>query len=165
MTDEARVVTLEAPSNAVRKSIVVEVAQERAFKVFTEEIDSWWPRSHHIGSSALDKFFLEGREGGRWYGRGVDGEEADAGYVIAWEPPERVLLAWQITAEWKCDPSFVTEVEVLFVPESPERTRVELEHRNLDRFGQKEIEMRSAFEGPGGWTGMLEQFAKEAESG
>jgi uncharacterized protein YndB with AHSA1/START domain len=147
----------------IRKSIVVEVDQERAFRVFTEGIDSWWPRTHHIGTSALAEFVLEPKEGGRWYGRGEDGSEGDAGRVLRWDPPSSLVLAWQITADWTYDSDLVTEVEVRFISEGARRTRVELEHRNLDRFGTKAAEMRTTFESPGGWVGLLESFARTAE--
>jgi uncharacterized protein YndB with AHSA1/START domain len=148
---------------AIQKTVVVNVDQQRAFDVFTTGIDSWWPRSHHLGESPLQEFVMEPKQGGRWYGRSEDGSESPAGHVIAWDPPNSLVLAWQITGEWRYDPDFVTEVEVRFVAEAPDRTRVELEHRNLDRFGKHEAEIRQMFTSDGGWTGMLETFAATAE--
>jgi uncharacterized protein YndB with AHSA1/START domain len=147
----------------VRRQIVVAAPQEACFEMFTGGIDRWWPRSHHIGDADLEAAILEPREGGRWYARHVDGSETRTGYVMAWEPPERVVLAWQIDADWRYDPTLVTAVEVRFVAEAPDRTRVELEHRDLDRFGPQAEKMRATFEGPGAWEGILSDFAATAE--
>ena len=103
---------------------------------------------------------LEPRQGGRWYEIGVDGTECDWGRVLQWEPPSRLVLAWQIGGTWQFDPTLVTEVEVRFVPETPNRTRVELEHRDLERFGDAQEPIRAAFESPGGWQGLLDAFAQ-----
>lgn len=144
---------------AVRKSVVVATSPERAFQVFTEGIDRWWPREHHIGASPLKRAILEPRSGGRWYAVCEDGSECDTGKVLTWEPPRRLVLAWQITAQWKFDPNFLTEVEVTFTPQGLKRTRVDLEHRNLDRFGKDAPEMRKGIDGPEGWGQTLEKFA------
>jgi hypothetical protein len=148
---------------AVTKSVVVEVEQQRAFDVFTTGIDSWWPRSHHIAESPLREFVMEPREGGGWYGICEDGSKDAAGYVMKWDPPNTVVLAWQITGEWRYDPDFVTEVEVRFIPESDNRTRVELEHRNLDRFGAHQPQIVETFTSDGGWNGLMEMFKAAAE--
>ena len=148
---------------SITKSVVVKVDQQRAFDVFTTGIDSWWPRSHHIGESPLAKSVIEPREGGGWYGLCEDGTKSHAGHVIKWDPPNCVILAWQLTGEWKYDPDFVTEVEVRFVAEAPDRTRVELEHRNLDRFGKYQEQMLETFTSDGGWTGLMQMFAAAAE--
>jgi uncharacterized protein YndB with AHSA1/START domain len=150
---------------AVKKEIVVEAPQERAFRVFTEGIDRWWPRAHRIGKAELKEAVLEPRVGGRWYERGVDGSECLWGKVLVYEPPRRVILAWQINAQWQYDETFSTEVEVRFTSEGPKRTRVELEHRNLERFGAQQEEIRKAFESEGGWTGLLSAFEKIAAQG
>ena len=102
---------------------------------------------------------IEGREGGRWYERDVDGSECDWGKVLVWEPPSRLVLAWQISGEWAYDAELLTEVEVTFVPDGPNRTRVELQHRGLDAYGDRAAEMRDQFDSPGGWPGLLEAFA------
>jgi uncharacterized protein YndB with AHSA1/START domain len=147
---------------AVRHSIIVEASQEQAFAVFTDGLDRWWPRSHKIGAEALDEAVLEGREGGRWYERDTDGSECDWGKVLVWEPPARLVLAWQITGEWAYDEDFLTEVEVNFVPDGPNRTRVDVEHRGLDAFGDQASDMRDQFDSPGGWSGLLAAFAAAA---
>jgi uncharacterized protein YndB with AHSA1/START domain len=148
---------------SVRKSVVVKTSVENAFRVFTEDIDRWWPRGHHIGSSPLKRAVLEPRSGGRWYAISEDGSECDTGKVLTWDPPRRLVLAWQITSEWKFDPKFLTEVEVSFSAEGPKSTRVELEHRNLDRFGYKAEELRKAIDAPDGWGSMLEAYATAAK--
>jgi uncharacterized protein YndB with AHSA1/START domain len=152
----------QGTETSVRRSITVKVDRERAFAVFTDGFDGWWNRSHHIGAAELDAAIIEPREGGRWYERGVDGSECDWGHVIAWEPPQRLVLAWQISADWQYDPSLVTEVEVTFTQEGPSRTRVDLEHRNLDRFGAAAAQMKGVFESKGGWTGLLALYAGRA---
>jgi uncharacterized protein YndB with AHSA1/START domain len=145
----------------VRKSIRVKASPERAFEVFTAGMGRWWPASHHIGASPLKDAVIEPREGGRWYERGEDGTECDWGRVLAWEPPSRVLLAWQLDGQWRFDPNLVTELEVRFIPDG-EATRVELEHRNIERFGDQAESTRAALDSPGGWSGILEGFAAAA---
>lgn len=147
---------------AVRKEILVATTPERAFKVFTDGIDRWWPRQHHIGSTPLKREVLEPGLGGRWYGVSEDGSECDIGKVLVWEPPGRLLLTWQITAEWKYDPNFVTEVEVTFTAEGPKSTRVVLEHRELHRYGVAAGEYRKMIDAPEGWGVAMRQFAEAA---
>jgi uncharacterized protein YndB with AHSA1/START domain len=148
---------------AVCKSVTVETTVDRAFQVFTDRIDAWWIREHHIGTAELDRVVLEPRAGGRWYEIGKDGSECEWGHVIAWDPPGRLVLAWQIGADWQFHPELVTELEVRFVSVGDNRTRVELEHRDLDRFGESEDDMRSGFDSPGGWQGLLDRFAAMAQ--
>lgn len=150
--------TTAAP--VIRKQISVNAPRERAFRVFTQNIDTWWPRQYQIGKSAMKAAVLEPQPGGRWYEIGEDGQECDWGRVLVWEPPQRLVLAWQITGEWRFDASFSTEVEVTFTPDGPDRTLVELEHRQLERFGDAAPRIREQFEG--GWAGMLGLFAQAA---
>jgi uncharacterized protein YndB with AHSA1/START domain len=105
---------------------------------------------------------LEAGAGGRWYSVCQDGSECDVGKVLVWEPPGRLVLAWQITAQWQYDPSFVTEVEVAFVAEGPKRTRVTLEHRNLERYGDHAAAFRKSIDDAGGWGLLLDSFARSA---
>jgi len=147
---------------SVRKNVTVDAPIEKAFRVFTDGFDSWWPRSHHIGGAEVRRAVIEGRQGGRWYEIGDDGSECDWGRVLVWDPPARLVLAWQIDGTWHFNAELVTEVEVRFEAEGPGRTRVELEHRNLDRFGEAQDEMRSRFDSDGGWHGLLAKFAEVA---
>jgi uncharacterized protein YndB with AHSA1/START domain len=158
-----RVATLETNDTAVKKSILVETDRAHAFEVFTSGVDRWWDRSHHIGTAPLDKMVIEPRRGGRCYGVDADGEW-DWGRVLVWEPPSRVVIAWQLTAEWQYDAAFETEVEVRFTSEAENRTRVELEHRNLERYGDAQAAIRESLGSDGGWTGSLEAYAKAAEA-
>jgi uncharacterized protein YciI len=141
----------------IEKSIVVEASQKTAFRVFTEGMDRWWPREHHIGKSPLKKVLVEPKIGGRWYSIHEDGTEVQTGKVLAWEPPGRVLFAWQITAEWKYDPSFSTEVEVKFVAEGPKRTRIDFEHRQIERYGVAADEIFKMMSP--GWGKHLDHYA------
>jgi hypothetical protein len=150
--------------NAVRKTITVEASQEIAFRVFTEGINTWWPlESHHLGKAAPKEVITETRVGGRCFERAFDGSECVWGHVLVWEPPRRYVFSWEISSEFQPDPRCATEVEVRFIAEGPRRTRVELEHRKLDRFGAKRDEMRKTFDSPGGWAGLLEKFADAAK--
>ena len=147
---------------AVRRAITVAVAPDRAFSTFTADFDRWWPRSHHIGDAELAEAVIEPREGGRWYERGVDGSECDWGKVLVWDPPTRLVLSWQLSSEWAYDADVWTELEVTFTAEGSNRTRVELEHRGLDAYGDQMEKMRESFDSDGGWRGLLEQFAAAA---
>jgi len=146
----------------VRKSITVDAGVDRAFKFFTEEFDAWWPRTHHIGKSPMKRAIVETRAGGRCYTEQEDGTECDWGQVLAWEPPHRLVLAWQITHEWgfQADLAQSSEVEIRFTPESDGRTRVDLEHRHLSRHGAGGAAMRTAVDSPNGWGGILDLYAR-----
>ena len=143
----------------IRRHIVVPATPERAFEVFTADMTRWWPPHHHIGSAPIAEIIVEPQEGGRWFTKHEDGTETSTGYVAAWDPPERLILTWQINAAWQYDPTLVTTVEVRFTEESPGRTRVELEHRDLERFGEEAERMRDMFEQPGAWDATLEAYA------
>ncbi len=149
----------------VRKEIVVEASQARAFRAFTQEHGAWWPlASHHIAEKPAETAIIEPRAGGRWFERATDGSECQWGKVLVWDPPGRIVLAWQIGADWKHDPAFSTEVEIRFVALGPAKTRVELEHRQLERFADAAEGMRGAFDSEGGWGGMLKLFAAHAQA-
>jgi uncharacterized protein YndB with AHSA1/START domain len=146
----------------VHKTIVVQATTDKAFEVFTAGIDRWWPKSHGIGNAPVRESIIEPRTGGRWYTIHEDGSEAVVGHVQVWQPPERFVVSWEISAAWKPDAhvALASEVEVRFVAESADRTRVELEHRNFERMGVPDGEtMRKGVDG--GWPGLLELFAKE----
>lgn len=141
----------------VRKSIFVNAPEDHAFEVFTSGIGRWWPKSHHIGKSDLVRPVIEPRECGRWYELLVDGSECDVGRVLAWEPPSRLLLAWQLTPDWTFDADLITEVEIMFTPEGS-GTRVDLEHRHLERMGDRAEAAREAVDSPNGWSLILQLY-------
>jgi uncharacterized protein YndB with AHSA1/START domain len=150
----------------VRKTVTVEASPERAFAVFTAGIDRWWPKSHGIGATPVRESIIEPFVGGRWYTRCEDGTDVVVGHVRVWEPAQRFIVSWEISAEWKPDAraAFASEVEVRFAAEAGGRTRVELEHRNFECMGPAPGEtMRKAVDG--GWPALLELFAKEASKG
>lgn len=146
----------------VQRSITVNAPVEKAFRVYTEGFDSWWPRGHHIGTAELAEAVLEPRAGGRWYERGVDGSECEWGRVLAWEPPHRLVVTWQINGNWQYDPdpAHASEVEVVFTDLGDGRTRVELEHRGFEKLGETgESVQQSVATDEGGWGGVLKLFA------
>ena len=149
----------------VRQSITVDAAREHAFEVFTNGFDTWWPRTHHIGRSPMRRAVVEGRRGGRCYTIQEDGSECPWGTVLAWEPPARVVLAWQITHQWGYEPDLAkaSEVEIRFTAESPTRTRVDLEHRYFERHAAGGNEMRTAVSGEGGWPMILQLYANKVD--
>lgn len=139
----------------VKKSIRVNATQARAFEVFTARFDAWWPKGHHIGQAAMKEAVIEPRQGGRWYEKGEDGSECDWGKVLAWEPPQRVVLSWHINSKFQTDKTVASEVEVRFIAEGGGVTLVELEHRIEAPDGEA---MRAAVDSPGGWSGLLESY-------
>ncbi len=154
--------TTQTAQTSVQASIVVEAPIERAFSVFTNDIGSWWPPEHHILQGELADMVFEPRQGGHVYDRGVDGSECHWGRVLAYEPPTRVVISWDVSPQWQieADPSKTSEVEVRFVSESPSRTRVELEHRNLERHGEGWEQLRDAVGSPDGWALSLRRFVE-----
>jgi uncharacterized protein YndB with AHSA1/START domain len=143
----------------VRKSVHVAATPERAFQVFTRRMSEWWPLdTHTISQVKTTEAIIEPHVGGRWFGRNVDGSECDWGRVLAWDPPGRVVLGWEITADWKHDAALQTEVEVRFTADGA-GTLVELEHRLLERYGDRGVEMRGVFDSDGGWKTLLARFA------
>jgi uncharacterized protein YndB with AHSA1/START domain len=147
----------------VRKTVVVEASPEQAFEVFTAGIDRWWPKNVGIGAAPLRESVIEPFVGGRWFTRHEDGRDVVVGHVRVWQPATRLVVSWEISAEWKPDPrpQFTSEVEVRFTAEPGGRTRVDLEHRNFERLGAAAGEkMRRDVDG--GWLHLLEQYANEA---
>jgi hypothetical protein len=157
---------MTSTDQAVRKSIIVKAGVERAFRVFTEGMDTWWPRTHHIGATPMKKSVLECRSGGRCYSEHADGTECDWGQVLEWDPPRRFLMAWQVSPMWSFEPDLAksSEVEVRFTRQPDGSTRVDLEHRYLERHGSGWEQLRSQIDSQGGWGGMLQMFAAKAEA-
>jgi uncharacterized protein YndB with AHSA1/START domain len=150
----------------VRKTVTVKASAKHAFKVFTAGFDTWWPRSHHIGKVPMKRAVMEGRAGGRCYSEQTDGSECDWGEIVEWEPPKRLVMAWKINAQWQYEPDLAkaSEVEVRFTPLEDGSTRVDLEHRNFERVGAGWESMREMVNAEGGWGGLLQAYAAEAEN-
>ena len=146
----------------VRKTITVAASQQRAFEVFTAQLGRWWPKEFHIGAAEMADFVLEPQVGGRWFELGVDGKECDTGRVTAYEPPDRVALAWHLNGSFQYDPdpTHASEVEVRFIAEGPTHTRVELEHRGFERHGADAGAVQAAVDSPQGWPYCLDLYAK-----
>jgi uncharacterized protein YndB with AHSA1/START domain len=144
----------------VRKSIVVQATPQRAFEVFTTGIDRWWPKSHGIGATPILRSIIEPFVGGRWYTQHEDGTDVVVGHVQAWEPGALFTVSWEVSATWKPDSriAFASIVEVRFKADADGNTRVELEHRDFERMGEKDGNtMRAGVEG--GWAGILALYA------
>jgi uncharacterized protein YndB with AHSA1/START domain len=147
----------------VRKSIRVGAGRAHAFDVFTSGLGRWWPRKATVGKPPMKTVVLEPRLGGRWYEVSEDGSEANIGRVLVWEPPQRFVVSWDLNSQWKPDTRMSSEVEVKFIADGPNATRVELEHRNFETMGAEAgASMRKDVDG--GWPGILEQFRKQAEA-
>ncbi|MFI5780614.1 SRPBCC family protein [Nocardia sp. NPDC051570] len=153
--------TTSLPALQGKASVALPI--ERAFAYFTESFGSWWP-GYSIGKVEMADALLEPQVGGRWYERGVDGSECDWGRVLAWEPPHRILVTWQINGLWQFDPdpAHASEVEIRFTAEGPEQTVVELEHRHLDRLIEGQALRDVIAEQGGGWSTVLQSFEKFA---
>jgi uncharacterized protein YndB with AHSA1/START domain len=153
--------TTQAQDTTVRTEIVVEAPTDRAFRLFTDRFDRIKPREHNMLGVDIAESVFEPRVGGRVYDRGVDGSECQWGRVLAYEPPDRLMFSWDINPRWQIegDLAKTSEVEVRFIAEGPERTRVALEHRNLDRHGDGWEGTRAGVAGDQGWPLYLERFA------
>ena len=148
---------------AIRKTIDVKAPIDRAFTVFASRMGEWWHKEHSIARDTTQvDVVIEPRSGGRWYEKGADGSEHPWGRVIAYDPPSRLVLAWQLTREFVYDPDYETTVEVTF-EETADGTRVHFEHRDLERMGPDAVEMLEGMDG--GWGMLLDLFKKEAERG
>jgi len=148
----------------VRKSVLVKAPPARAFEVFTAKMSAWWPATHTILKSSFKEAVVEPRAGGRWYHVGEDGSTCETGLVRVWSPPHRLVLVWQLDANWQYDRDLDTEVELNFVAEG-DGTRVQLEHRHLERMGKGAETARAAVDSPGGWSGLLGAFRSAVEKG
>ena len=146
---------------SVKQSVVVEAPIERAFKVFTEDFGSFKPREHNMLAVPIAQTVFEPWVGGHIYDRGADGSECRWARVLAYEPPDRVLLSWDIGPQWKieADPRKASEWEVRFIAETPQRTRVEIEHRKLDRHGEGWQGVRDGVAAGQGWPLYLQRYA------
>ena len=151
--------------NSIRKIVSVQAPPLVAWQVFTEKMGSWWPLAvYKIGKANAVDAVIEPYVGGRWYERGDDGSMCQWGSVLEWDPPSRLILSWDISADWQYDPNLKTEIEVRFNADGSNRTRVELEHRHLDRYGERRDEMRRVYDTEGDWGRLLEAFARAAQA-
>jgi uncharacterized protein YndB with AHSA1/START domain len=151
----------QAQDTGVRAQVVVDAPLERAFAVFTKEFGSFKPPEHNLLAVEIAETVFEPRAGGHLYDRGVDGSECRWARVLAYDPPHRIVLSWDISPQWQLETDLekTSEVEVRFLAEAPERTRVELEHRNLERHGEGWEAEREGVAGAGGWPLYLQRFA------
>jgi uncharacterized protein YndB with AHSA1/START domain len=153
----------QASDTATQHSIVVEAPIERAFSVFTDGFGTFKPREHNMLQVDIAETVFESHVGGHIYDRGVDGSECRWARVLAFEPPDRVVFSWDISPHWQIETDLdkTSEVEVRFIAEAPDRTRVELEHRNLDRHGSGWESARDGVGGDQGWPLYLDRFAEQ----
>lgn len=153
-------------SDSVRSSVRVPLSVERAFALFTRDLTSWWPKEYTWAGEVLETIAIESRQGGRCFERGPHGFQCDWGRVLAWEPPRRLVLAWQISParEPEPNPAKASEVEISFQPEGPDATRVDLEHREFARHGQKGSIYCEAMGSPQGWPYILERYRASAQT-
>ena len=151
----------EASAAVVRRQIIVEAPKDRAFAVFTERFGDFKPREHNMLGVAIAETVFEPKVGGHIYDRGVDGSECRWARVLAFEPPDRVVFSWDISPQWQIEtePDNSSEVEVTFVAETPERTRVELEHRHIDRHGPGWQALSDGVANDQGWPLYLDRYA------
>jgi uncharacterized protein YndB with AHSA1/START domain len=154
----------EKTMDAVTTSVVVPLPPDQAFELFTDRFSEWWPKdSHHIGEADAAEVFLDARPGGRWYERAEDGTECDWGRVLEIDRPHRILMAWQLSPEWKFDPDRqnATQVEVTFDAEESQ-TRVTLTHTGFEVHGDAGAAMRESVGGDGGWTQLMGLYKNAA---
>ncbi len=149
----------------IRRSLRIKASQKKAFDTFVASMGNWWLKSHSLLKSPQADVVIEPRAGGRWYEIGEDGSEQDWGKVIAWDAPDRIVLAWQLTADFSYDPDFETIVEVRFTADG-DHTIVDFEHRDLDRFGANAEAVRGDYDTgmDGGWRALLDGYQEAAEA-
>jgi uncharacterized protein YndB with AHSA1/START domain len=153
--------SVPAEATTIRHEVVVHAPIERAFSVFTDGFGAFKPREHNMLSVDIAETVFEAHVGGHIYDRGVDGSECRWARVLAYEPPDRVVFSWDISPHWQIETDLdkTSEVEVRFIPEAPDRTRVELEHRSLDRHGDGWEAVREGVDSEGGWPLYLQRYA------
>jgi uncharacterized protein YndB with AHSA1/START domain len=145
----------------IRRSVHTKAPPPKAFEIFTGQIGRWWPKGQGVGAQPLVEVVLEPGSGGRWFERDAAGRETQWGQVLVWEPPERLILAWQLNREKRFDPNLITEVELTFMAAHGGGTDVALEHRNLERFGKDAVQWLASI--GGGWSQKLGEFAAFAD--
>jgi uncharacterized protein YndB with AHSA1/START domain len=151
---------MEPQIETLHRAIEVPLSTERAFGFFTNEFALWWPREYTWGQDVVEDIGLEQRQGGLCFERGPNGFRCDWGRVLSWEPPRRLVLAWQISPRREPEPNPVkaSTVEITFVAKTPGQTRVELEHRDFQRHGDGALEYRAALASTRGWSWILDRY-------
>jgi len=151
-------------SEPVRKSVRVRATPTKAFEVFANGIDTWWPATYHIGSSSPKKVVLEGREGGSIYTKQENGTDSPWAKVLSWEPPHRLIFAWQVSPQFQYEPDLAktSKVEVSFTSVADGTTEVTLEHSEFDRHGDGHEGVRAMVDAEDGWGTLLSLFAAKA---
>jgi len=157
----------ETQAPVVRQQVVVDAPIDRAFAVFTERFGDFKPPEHNLLASPIAETVFEPRVGGHIYDRALDGSECRWARILGLEPPDRVVFSWDIGPQWQVetDPDLTSEVEVRFVPESATRTRVELEHRHLDRHGPGWQSLSEGIDDDQGWALYLDRYAALLKEG
>ncbi|MEV5629684.1 SRPBCC family protein [Micromonospora tulbaghiae] len=152
---------MSGTDQVVRRQIVVDAPVERAFAVFTERFGDFKPKEHNLLSSPIAETVFEAKVGGHIYDRAEDGSECAWARILVFEPPDRLVFSWDISPAWQLEQDLenASEVEVRFVAETPQRTRVELEHRNLDRHGPGWESVRDGVGHDQGWPLYLDRYA------
>jgi uncharacterized protein YndB with AHSA1/START domain len=154
---------MNATAMQIQTDIHVAASPDHVFRVFADDFTLWWPKSHHIGGEDDYTAIIEPRAGGRWYERGASGAECEWGQVLAYDPPQRILLRWGLDHNWQYDPSLDTQVEVTFESEN-EGTRVTLRHFKLENLGANATAVRDAVGSDQGWPTLLALMKGFAES-
>ncbi|HEX4151458.1 MAG TPA: SRPBCC family protein [Steroidobacteraceae bacterium] len=156
-------VRLASVGSEVRKTLLLNCSQERAFRVFTERMGRWWPATHHVGDVPFKEILIEPRAGGRWYEINAKGAEGLWGHVLGWEPPRRLILSWHLDAKWQfnADLARASEIDVRFESLAPDQTRIDWLHRAIERHGEGYEGLRNLLDQ--GWVGILAEYAKLAE--
>jgi uncharacterized protein YndB with AHSA1/START domain len=155
----------EMPAIApVRKTVRVEAPVAHAFEVFTSGLTRWWPHDFGVGKRPIEKVLMEPRLGGRWLEISQDGTQTSVATITRWEPPHRLVMVWQVNAQWKPDLAMKSEVDVRFTADGPDATEVELVHHKFETMGAEAgASLRNDVDR--GWPGLIERFAREAERG
>ena len=147
----------------VRKTVHVKAPIDHAFDVFTSGLTRWWPHDHGVGKQPIARVMMEPRLGGRWLEISQDGTETTVATITVWEPPRRVVFVWQINAQWKPDMTMQSEVDVRFTADGPDATQVKLVHHKFETMGAEAgASLRKDVDR--GWPGLIERFAREAET-
>jgi len=152
------------PGAVVNKTLLLDCPRDHAFRVFTENMGRWWPATHHVGEQPFRDIVIEQRSGGRWYEIDTRDQEGQWGTVLVWAPPSRVVLSWHLdtTFTYQAELSRASELDISFHEMGPRRTRVEFEHRHIERHGEGYEKLRDELDG--GWVTILEEFARLAQS-